>query len=79
MVIPMYLNILEYIDDETEQKNLTEEINLTGEARGVFAQLREEGKRELLESQLENCSIDELSQISGIGVCEIRDILNRDF
>ena len=72
-----------------------EVIDLTGETRGLFAELREEGrndglikgrsegeiigKRKLLESILENCSIEELSRISGLTICEIRDILNSGF
>ena len=88
MIIPMYLNIIEYIDDENEQKRLMEVINLTGETRGLFAELREEGrnegindgiiigKKKILESMLENCSIEELSRISNMSVCEIKDILN---
>ena len=96
MIIPMYLNIIEYIDDENEQKRLMEVINLTGETRGLFAELREEGrneginegrnegindgiiigKKKILESMLENCSIEELSRISNMSVCEIKNILN---
>ena len=88
MIIPMYLNIVEYSDDENEQKRLMEVINLTGETRGLFAELREEGrnegrndgiiigKRKILESLLKNCSIEELSRISGLAISEIRDILN---
>ena len=84
MIIPMYLNIVEYSDDENEQKRIMEVINLTGETRGLFAELREEGindgiiigKRKILESMLENCSIEELSRISNMSVCEIKNILN---
>ena len=64
-----------------------EVIDLTGETRGLFAELREEGrsegeimgKRKLLESQLERYSIEELFRISGLTICEIRDILNSGF
>ena len=68
-----------------------EVIDLTGETRGLFAELREEGrndgliegeimgKRKLLESQLERYSIEDMAQINNMSVSEIRNILNSRF
>ena len=83
MVAAMYLNIIEYNFDEKEK--LWEDIDLSGETEGLIAQFRNEGillgidkgKRQLLELQLENHSIEEIAEFTNVDEIEIRNILSR--
>ena len=75
MVAAMYLNIIEYNFDEKEK--LWEDIDLSGETEGLIAQFRNEGKRQLLELQLENHSIEEIAEFTNVDEIEIGNILSR--
>ena len=80
----MYLNIKEYISDEREQEKLKKMIKVTEALEGTFAQIgienkekwMAEGMREAYEYLLENCTLDELSEVTGIKKSEFLDVLN---
>ena len=84
MRIAMYLNIKEYISDEREQEKLKKMIKVTEALEGTFAQIgienkekwMAEGMREAYEYLLENCTLDELSEVTGIKKSEFLDVLN---
>ena len=43
---------------------------------GVFTEIRNEGKKEILEFLLEDCTVDELSEVTGKKLSGILDIIS---
>ena len=80
MIIPMYLNIVEYIKDKKEQDQLMEDINMFGEVQGEFARLRQEARLEerfvIFQKLSESFSIDEIAELLDENPIEIENMLN---
>ena len=80
MIIPMYLNIVEYIKDKKEQDQLMEDINMFGEVQGEFARLRQEARLEerfiIFQKLSESFSIDEIAELLDENPTEIENMLN---
>ena len=72
----MYLNIVEYINDKKEQDKLMELIDVKGALNGVFAEIKNEGRKDVYDNLLENHTIDEVSEFTGKTPSEILDIVN---
>ena len=87
ITIATYLNILEYVDVEKQEK-LMEMIGMSEKYEGIVAQIKNEGKEEwlnegkiegkksMLESLLQNISLDDVVKYSGMDKSEILRILN---
>ena len=87
ITIATYLNILEYVDVEN-QDELMEMIGMSEKCEGIVAQIKRESKKEgldegkmegkkaMLESLLQNISLDDVVKYSGMDKSEILRILN---
>ena len=79
IIMGMYLNIIEYLDED-EQEKYKEMIDLTTVEKGVIATLKEEGKREYIQGIINNIlnkySLDETTYILDMSREEILEILN---
>jgi hypothetical protein len=74
IIMGMYLNILEYVDEE-KQKELMEMIDLNGKFEGELARIEAKGERNLILRLLEDHSLDEVSNLLKMGKNEISAIL----
>ena len=59
-----------------KQDELMELIDVEEALGGVFTEIRKEGKKEILEFLLEDCTVDELCEVTGKKQSEILDMLN---
>ena len=75
MIMGMYLNILEYLD-ENEQEKYEEMINLTTVEKGVIATIEENGMKKIINNLLSKYSLDETAFRLDMSLEEIRKILN---
>lgn len=76
ITIAMYLNILEYIDDD-KQDDLLEMIDMAEKVEGLVEQVQNMGKKEMIDRLLEFYSIREIAQIYRMEESEILHIVNR--
>ena len=81
ITIGMYLNIVEYIDSEKQEK-LMEMINMERRTKGVFEQWREEerqkAEKNIILELLKNNSIGEVSKMINKSKVEIQKIVGID-
>jgi hypothetical protein len=84
MVLAMYLNIEEYVDDEKEKK-LLEMINMGESYQGVISEIRNEGRkdgrldaeRDFIKELLQTFTLEEISKFLHREKSEIEKILRR--
>lgn len=80
ITIAMYLNIIEYIDED-KQNRLMEMIGLAEKIEGIIAQIRNEArndeKKNIINRLRENISIDEIARLLGTNKMEILNILQK--
>ena len=83
MVLAMFLNIEEYVDEEKKEK-LLEMINMAEAYQGVISEIRNEGRKEginegrkcIITRLLKKLSVDEVAEILEMKPSEIEDMLN---
>ena len=91
MVLAMFLNIEEYVDEENKE-NLLEMINMAEAYQGVISEIRnearndginqgrnegrKEGRRSIISRLLKNHSVEEVAELLEMKSSEIEDILN---
>ena len=87
MVLAMFLNIEEYVDEEKREK-LLEMINMAEAYQGVISEIRNEarneginegrneGRRSIISRLLKNHSVEEIAELLEMKPSEIEDILN---
>lgn len=80
IIIAMYLNIIEYIDEE-KQNELMEMIGLAEKIEGIISQIRNEartdGEKNIINRLLKNTSIDEIARLLGTNKMEVLNILQK--
>ena len=80
IVVEMYLNIVEYIDDE-KQDELMEMIDMVESYNGLISQIRNEGrnngKKEVINDLLKNFPIDVVAVLLSKKKSEIEEILKK--
>ena len=79
IIMGMYLNILEYIDDEDKREELMELIGVTEEVEGVFAQLRKEAKEEVKEEVINEVKEEVINEVKEEVIDEVKEEVKRDF
>ena len=72
----MYLNIIEYIDEE-KQEELMEMIGVSEKVEGELAKIKNEGKKNIIDKLLANNSLEEVSRLLDISTTEILAILQK--
>ena len=83
MVLAMFLNIEEYVDEEKKEK-LLEMINMAEAYQGVISEIRNdginqgrnEGRKCIITRLLKKLSVDEVAEILEMKPSEIEDMLN---
>ena len=76
--VAMYLNIMEYVEEE-KRDELLEMINMAEKVQGIIAQIknegrnegRSEGRREIISRLLKNHGIEEVAMLLGMKTSEI--------
>ena len=80
LIMAMYLNIDEYINEEEKNKYM-EMINMIDKSKGLITGIKNEGRTEERESiilkLLENFSIDEISKFLQMSIPEIENIIKK--
>ena len=88
MVLAMFLNIEEYVDEEKKEK-LLEMINMAEAYQGVISEIRndginegrnqgrDEGKKSIISRLLKKYSVEEVSEILEMKSSEILNIINK--
>ena len=88
MVLAMFLNIEEYVDEEKKEK-LLEMINMAEAYQGVISEIRndginegrnqgrDEGKKSIISRLLKKYSVDEVAELLEMKSSEILNILNK--
>ena len=76
MVLAMFLNIEEYVDEQKKEK-LLEMINMAEAYQGVIAEIRNEGKKSIISRLLKKYSVEEVSEILEMKSSEILNIINK--
>ena len=88
MVLAMFLNIEEYVDEEKKEK-LLEMINMAESYQGVISEIRndginegrnqgrDEGKKSIISRLLKKYSVEEVSEILEMKSSEILNIINK--
>ena len=68
MTLVMYLNIIEYIDEEKQEK-IIEMINMAEKYQGIIAQIKnegiKEGERNLILQSLKHHTLNEVATFRG--------------
>jgi hypothetical protein len=77
VVMGMYLNIVEYIVPEKQEKIL-EKINMEATTEGVIAGLINQGQKNIIEELLNKYSIEEISDMIDMTPFEIHNIIGDD-
>ena len=77
--VAMYLNIMEYVEEE-KRDELLEMINMAEKVQGIIAQIknegRSEGRQEIIARLLKNHGIEEVARLLGMKTSEILKIVN---
>ena len=88
MVLAMFLNIEEYVDEEKKEK-LLEMINMAESYHGVISEIRndginegrnqgrDEGKKSIITRLLKKHSVDEVAELLEMKSSEILSIINK--
>ena len=88
MVLAMFLNIEEYVDEEKKEK-LLEMINMAEAYQGVISEIRndginegrnqgrDEGKKSIISRLLKKYSVDEVAELLEMKSSEILNIINK--
>ena len=80
MVLAMFLNIEEYVDEEKKEK-LLEMINMAEAYQGVIAEIRNEARNEekksIISRLLKKYSVDEVAELLEMKSSEILSIINK--
>ena len=80
MVLAMFLNIEEYVDEEKKEK-LLEMINMAEAYQGVIAEIRNEARNEekksIISRLLKKYSVDEVAELLEMKSSEILNIINK--
>ena len=76
VTIAMYLNILEYIDEDM-QDELLEMIDMAEKIEGIMEQIRKEGKRDMIIHMLNFHSLKEIPGILHMKESEVLNILEK--
>ena len=84
IVLAMYLNIIEYINEE-KQKELMEMIGLAEKIEGILSEIKnksekdgiKKGKREIIQKLLNIFTEDEVSNLLGIEKATLLNILQK--
>ena len=79
MVLAMFLNIEEYVDEEKKEK-LLEMINMAEAYQGVISEIRNEGRnkerKSIIIRLLKKLSVEEVAELLEMKSSEIEDMLN---
>lgn len=76
ITIAMYLNIIEYIDED-KQEELLEMINMAEKIEGLEERIKNRGRRDIINRLLEKYSLEDVSKILEIDAKEILHIIKK--